>query len=103
MRALILALLALGGGVVFAADDILGFDADGSAAQREIEAGLDSGIDAGEMDEWLRLLSATPHHVGSIAGKENAEFIAGLLESWGYDTEIAEYQILLPMPLMKKK
>ena len=50
------------------------------------------------MDEWLRLMSATPHHVGSLASKENAEFIAELFESWGYDTEIESYLILLPVP-----
>jgi len=98
MRILILALIALGSGVVYAADNILGFDEAGSTAQRDIEAQLDSSINAEEMDGWLKLMSATPHHVGSLASKENAEFIAGLLESWGYDTEIAEYEILLPTP-----
>ena len=98
MRILILALIALGSGVVYAADNILGFDEAGSTAQRDIEAQLDSSINAGEMDGWLKLMSATPHHVGSLASKENAEFIAALLESWGYDTEIAEYEILLPTP-----
>jgi N-acetylated-alpha-linked acidic dipeptidase len=97
MRLLALALLALGSGLVHA-DDILGFDAEGSRAQRDLEAQLDARIDAAEMDAWLRRLSAEPHHVGSAAGKANAEFMADLLESWGYDTEIAEYEILLPTP-----
>ena len=41
MRLLVLALLALGSGIALA-DNILGFDADGSRAQRELEAGLDA-------------------------------------------------------------
>jgi N-acetylated-alpha-linked acidic dipeptidase len=97
MRFLLLALLALGGALA-QADDILGFDADGSRVQRELEAGLDASIDPAEMDGWLKRMSAEPHHVGSAAGKANAEFMAGLFESWGYDTEIAEYEILLPTP-----
>ncbi|MCI0517440.1 MAG: hypothetical protein L0Y45_06375, partial [Woeseiaceae bacterium] len=66
--------------------------------QQDIENRYDEKIDAGEMDAWLRRLSARPHHVGSAYGKENAEFIAGLFRSWGYEVEIAEYQIVLPVP-----
>ena len=43
-------------------------------------------------------VSARPHHVGSAMGRENAEFMAELLASWGFETEIAEYRILLPTP-----
>ena len=66
--------------------------------QQDIEHRYDEKIDAGEMDAWLRRLSARPHHVGSTYGKDNAEFIAGLFRSWGYEVEIAEYQIVLPVP-----
>ncbi len=98
MRFFILALFALGTSAVYGGDDIVGFNAAASAEQREIEAQIDSSIDAVEMDEWLKQMSASPHHVGSAASRENAEFIAGLLRSWGFDTEIAEYEILLPVP-----
>ncbi len=43
----------------------------------------------------MKLLSTVLHHAGSQAGKENAEFIAELLESWGYEVEIVEYQVVL--------
>ncbi len=102
MRSVIVALIALGVGVASANDDILGFDTEGSAAQRALEARIDAMIDADEMDGWLKLLSETPHHVGSLASKENAEFIAELLTSWGYDTEIEGYQVLLPTPRVRE-
>ncbi len=102
MRLSFLALLALGNVVCAADGSILGYDETSSAVQREIEARLDASIDAKEMDGWLRLMSATPHHVGSLASKENAEFIAELFESWGYDVEIAEYEILLPTPKVRE-
>jgi len=102
MRYLWLALVAICSGTVCAEDNIVGFDAAASAAQRDLEAQLDRTIDAGEMDGWLKLLSATPHHLGSQAGKENAEFLAELFDSWGYDTEIAEYQVLLPVPRIRE-
>jgi len=98
MRFLALVLLIAGGALFAAEDNILGFDASASADQRALEVALDSSINTEEMDEWLRLMSASPHHVGSAASKENAEFIAELLESWGYDTEIVAYEILLPVP-----
>jgi len=84
------------------ADDLLGFDDKGSAEQRTLESGYDKDLSAADMAGWLKRLSAKPHHVGSAAGKEAAEFIAGLLESWGYDVEIAEYRVLLPKPVTRE-
>jgi N-acetylated-alpha-linked acidic dipeptidase len=98
MRFLALVLMAASGALFAADDNIFGFGDVSSDDQRALEAQLDASINAGEMDEWLRLMSATPHHVGSLASKENAEFIAELFESWGYDTEIESYVILLPVP-----
>ncbi len=102
MRYLMMALLALSGAVVAADGHILGFDETTSSRQRNIEAELDKRIDAEEMDTWLRQMSERPHHVGSPAGKDNAEFIASLFDSWGFDTEIAEYEILLPVPRVRE-
>ena len=84
------------------ADDLLGFDSASSEAQRSLEARYDANLSAEEMEGWLKRLSAKPHHVGSAAGKEVAEFTAALFESWGYDVEIAEYEILLPMPVTRE-
>ena len=96
MRLLLLVLLAQANFAL--ADNILGFDDATSKTQHDLETKLDASIDAKEMDEWLRKLSASPHHAGSLAGKENAEYIAELLQTWGYDVEIVGYQVLLPTP-----
>jgi len=98
MKFFILVLLVAGQYSLAADDRVLGFDEASSDLQRAIESRLDESIDKNEMDQWLRRMSAKPHHVGSPASKENAEYIASLLESWGYDVEIAEYSILLPTP-----
>ena len=47
-------------------------------------------------------MAARPHHAGSPYGKEVAEFIAGQFKSWGYDTAIAEYHVLLPTPVVRR-
>lgn len=85
-----------------AADTLLGYDEEGSAAQRALEARFDERLDAAELDAWLERLSEAPHHVGSQAGREVATFVAELFDSWGYDTGIAEYRILLPTPATRE-
>ena len=100
MRYFVLALLAVASTSLAA--DILGFDDSGSRLQRSMEADYDSYLNADDLHAWMKRLSARPHHVGSAYGKENAEFIAGLFESWGYDVEIAEYEVLLPKPKIRE-
>ena len=102
MRFFVLVVLAAGQCSLAADGNVLGFDEASSNAQRNIESRLDDSIDKDEMDQWLRRLSAKPHHVGSAASKENAEYIAGLMESWGFEVEIAEYEILLPTPRVRE-
>jgi N-acetylated-alpha-linked acidic dipeptidase len=81
---------------------LLGFGEEASDAQRAIEAQFDELLSPADQDEWLRRLSSKPHHVGSAAGRENARYIAGLFESWGFDVEIEEYEILLPTPATRE-
>ncbi len=95
------ALLGSIGGFVHAGQ-ILGFDAADTTAQRQLESAYDAKLNRDDMDGWLRQMSARPHHVGSPASKENADFIAGLFRSWGYEVEIAEYDILLPTPAIRE-
>jgi len=84
------------------AETFIGFSNEGTALQRKIESDYDKNIDAGEMDEWMKYLSKEPHHVGSEAGKKNAEYIADLFNSWGFKTEIEEYYVLIPTPLVRE-
>jgi N-acetylated-alpha-linked acidic dipeptidase len=77
---------------------ILGFLGDRAAAQRALEARFDQGLRKENLRDWMKRLSARPHAVGSPYGKENAEFMAGLFRSWGYETRIEEFQVLFPTP-----
>jgi N-acetylated-alpha-linked acidic dipeptidase len=77
---------------------LFGFDRDSSARERALEKEFDSLINKNEMRDWMKRLSARPHHLGSAYGKENAEFIAGLFRSWGFDTEIERFEVLFPTP-----
>ncbi len=99
---LLLYLFLLIGTAALAEDAILGFDPDGSQAQQALEAEFDSHLNADDMDAWLRELSSAPHHVGSPRGREVVEFVATRFRSWGYDTEIAEYEVLFPSPRIRE-
>jgi N-acetylated-alpha-linked acidic dipeptidase len=83
------------------AEPLLDFD-DNAAAQRQLEAAFDEQLSADDLQVWMQRLSARPHHVGSAYGKENAQYLEGLFKSWGYDTEIEGYDILLPVPVQRE-
>lgn len=75
-----------------------GFRPDAGARQLEREALYDAQLEPKQLEAWMRRMTARPHHAGSPAARENAEFIAGLFRSWGYDTAIEVYQVLFPTP-----
>ena len=77
---------------------LLGFDRTTSAAERALEARFDAALHRDDLRDWLKRLSAHPHHIGSPWGKENAEFIASQFRAWGFDTQIEEFSVLFPTP-----
>ncbi|HTY09908.1 MAG TPA: transferrin receptor-like dimerization domain-containing protein [Bacteroidota bacterium] len=50
------------------------------------------------MREYMRKLSARPHHVGSPYDKENAEWILSKFTEWGLDAHIETFEVLFPTP-----
>ena len=48
--------------------------------------------------DYMQRLSARPHHVGSPYDKDNAEWIAAKLKSWGLDAKIETFDVLFPTP-----
>ena len=68
------------------------------SAQATLEARFDSFLNPANQREWMRRLSARPHHLGSAYGKQNAEWMASMFRSWGYETEIVSYDVLFPTP-----
>src|SRR2546428_10579551 len=77
---------------------IFGFTASSAAKERALEAQFDSKLNRDNLRNWMQRLSARPHHLGSDYDRQNAEFIASLFRSWGYDTAIEEFQVLFPTP-----
>ena len=77
---------------------MIGFDSEGAARQGDLEAQFDAALQRENLRDWMRRLTAHPHHLGSPYDKENAEFIAAQFRSWGYETEIEQFEVLFPTP-----
>ena len=58
--------------------------------------------DAAKIGEYMRRMSARPHHLGSPYDKDNAEWIADQLKQWGWQVEIEEFQVLMPTPKSRR-
>ncbi len=77
---------------------LFGFDAAGAAAERALESSFDASLDPADQRAWMKRLTARPHHVGSPYGKENAEFLASLFRSFGFETRVETFTVLFPVP-----
>jgi N-acetylated-alpha-linked acidic dipeptidase len=83
------------------AQKLMGFKDAMSAKQVEWEKQFDAQLSAKNQDTWMQFLTSHPHHVGSPQDKINAEYIAGLFKSWGFQTEISQYDVLFPTPKVR--
>ncbi|MEO8429572.1 MAG: PA domain-containing protein, partial [Verrucomicrobiota bacterium] len=81
---------------------LLGFYPSSAAQERELEARFDASLRRDNLRDWMKRMTAKPHHLGSPFGKEVAEFIASQFRSWGYETEIEQFDVLFPTPKLRQ-
>jgi N-acetylated-alpha-linked acidic dipeptidase len=98
MRKLRIPLSLFAIGITFSAtsQNISGFS--DAQAQLALESRFDQVLQAKNVDENIKAMSARPHHVGSAADKSNAEWIESKLKSYGFDTRIETFYVLFPTP-----
>ena len=77
---------------------LAGYSAASSATERDWEAKFRALPSPDNLREYMRHLTAHPHHVGSPYDKENAEWILAQFKSWGLDAEIETFYVLFPTP-----
>jgi len=70
-------------------------------AERSIETRYAAGIEAANIREYDRHLSAEPHHIGSARGEQNAKWILGKFREWGLDARIETFYVLFPTPKLR--
>ena len=76
-----------------AQSSIMGFTEEGSKAQLQLETDYDKLIKASNLDEWMKYMSARPHHVGSPYDKKVVDFVAAQFKSWGYEVRIEKFNV----------
>lgn len=80
---------------------LTGFSETSGAGQLAREQKFDASLNRADLQQWLKRLSSRPHHLGSPAGKEVAEFVADQFRSWGYETAIETFYPLFPKPKVR--
>jgi len=86
----------------FAQQSIIGFTEENAKDQAALEEAFDAKLKKENLDQWMQFMAAEPHYVGTEYGKKNAEWMRDQFKSWGYDTEITEYQVLFPYPKIRE-
>ncbi|HEX4961161.1 MAG TPA: folate hydrolase, partial [Thermoanaerobaculia bacterium] len=82
-------------------EPLLGFSKDHAAEERALEGRFDAALNAANLRQWMQRITSHPHHVGSPWDKDNAEFMAGLFRSWGFQTQIEQFKVLFPTPKVR--
>ncbi|HKR63393.1 MAG TPA: transferrin receptor-like dimerization domain-containing protein [Thermoanaerobaculia bacterium] len=72
-----------------------------AAREHALERQFDAKLDRANLRAWMKRMSAHPHHLGSAYDKENAEFIASLFKTWGYETQLERFDVLFPTPKVR--
>lgn len=80
------------------AHTLRGYSQQSSASEIQWEQKFRQIPQTDRLRENMRRLSARPHHVGSPYDKDNAEWIASQLRSWGLDAQIEMFDTLFPTP-----
>jgi N-acetylated-alpha-linked acidic dipeptidase len=96
MWGLTAAALLLSAGAAGQGGGMFGFSAADSERELGFERSFDQGLDAAQLRDWLKTLSAEPNHVGSPHDKANAEWVRDLFKQWGWDAQIEEFEVLYP-------
>src|SRR3989449_7647545 len=107
MRRLVLTIFFCFAGLMLAAAAVnepatlAGYSAEASRAERDWEAKFRSIPKPENLREYMKRLSARPHHVGSAYDKDNAEWILSKFKEWGLDAHIEEFEVLFPTPKVR--
>ena len=98
MRAGLLLCLASGHFASAQTTPLKGFDSQSISKQQQLEQQFDKHLDAANIGQTMKALTAEPHHLGSAAGKRVAENVLQKFKSYGWDAKLETYHVLFPTP-----
>jgi N-acetylated-alpha-linked acidic dipeptidase len=80
---------------------IRGFPADALAERSRLESILRDTPDTALLREYMLVMTEEPHHSGSPASRDVAEYVLSKFREWGLDAEIEEFEALMPFPVSR--
>jgi N-acetylated-alpha-linked acidic dipeptidase len=80
---------------------IMGFSEQNSTNQLNLEASFDELLNNKNLDEWMKYMTARPHHLGSVYDKKVVDFVAEKFRTWGYEVKIEKFNVLFPTPKIR--
>jgi N-acetylated-alpha-linked acidic dipeptidase len=80
---------------------LVGYSPRATQSEREWETKFRAIPDPANLRDYMKRLSARPHHVGSPYDKDNAEWILAHFKEWGLDAHIEQFDVLFPTPKVR--
>ena len=77
---------------------IRGFTSAHVTTEREHEQRIQTLPAADNLRDYMRTITAEPHHAGSTGSRKVAEYILGKFKSWGLNASIEQFEALMPYP-----
>src|SRR5947199_6921001 len=77
---------------------LMGYSVEQARAERNWEGKFRDIPKQDNLRDYMKRLSARPHHVGSPYDKDNAEWILSKFKEWGLDAHVEEFEVLFPTP-----
>ena len=77
---------------------IRGFVGANVAAERDLEHRFQALPSPDNLREFMRTITAEPHHAGAPGSRKVADYILGKFKSWGLNADIEEFESLIPYP-----
>jgi N-acetylated-alpha-linked acidic dipeptidase len=94
----LLACVALAGSATDDQSNLQGYFPDSAHTEREWETKFRAVPSPDKMRDYMRRLSAHPHHTGSPYDRDNAEWILSKFKDWGLPADIETFYVLFPTP-----
>jgi N-acetylated-alpha-linked acidic dipeptidase len=81
---------------------IRGFTAKSSEAERQLEEKFRAVPKPENNREYMRTITAEPHHAGSPGSRKVAEYVLSQFKSWGLNASIESFEALMPYPMKRR-
>lgn len=72
------------------------------AGEQKLEQQAQAVPDSTRLRKNMEFIASKPHHAGSPASKEMAEYILGQLKGFGLDAHMEDFEALMPYPTIRR-